>query len=104
MGAPGSGNMRNSQKMPIIDASGTGPAATYTVTQLLQLGNGTVNFAALQGAVKESLGTKGMSGKRLIGADSRATRSVGLMTCASVIYVFGNSYFVYHAGGVNKFV
>jgi hypothetical protein len=89
--------------MPLVNAgAGNGQRAFYTVAQISQLvamGITNIRFGFLPtaGAVNEQLGTHAVSGIRPIGALPRVTHSVGLITCASVIYVLGLNYYVHHA-------
>lgn len=90
--------------MPLINAStGTGKTTFFTVPQLIEMEQmgltNTIKFGALQtpGAVNESVLTNHNSGVRAIGAVPRITRATGLMTCSSIIYVSGASYYLHHA-------
>lgn len=49
------------------------------------------------GGVVQMLGTNVTSGVQPIGPLIRVTSAVGLITCASVIYVSGGNYYVHHA-------
>lgn len=87
--------------MPLINAgAGAGLPAFYTtfqVTQLFAMGIANLRFGCLVGAPSQNLVTHQASGVQPIGPVPQITRSIGLITCASVIYVLGANYYVHHA-------
>ena len=88
--------------MPLINANNPhGERSFYTVRQLSQLalmGITNIKFGFLVATdVTEELGTHANSGVRPIGDAARVTRSIGLLTCASVIYITDANYYVHHA-------
>ena len=86
--------------MPLINAVKGGKPALFTVHQLQELvamNIANITFGYLQG-ISNVLRTGERSGvKAIAGGPMSVTRSGGLFTCASVMYISKSNYYVHHA-------